>query len=202
MKYKISILGWGEELLVGSVPEEGFNHFKNNDLDFADYMNHQMEDDLPVNLREHFTNDLSERYDHMDDIVHAYGAYFDDTSHITVTDENGLEVYSEAVMNFDGKHSEELVDDIDIICNDHRYISIGRIYSKGLHDEFELELAYPEEFDPSKLCVLYNCYDEDIDLICGVKYGDVILESNGELGTTGKGEDWFLRDNENPLHLI
>jgi hypothetical protein len=202
MKYKISLLGYGEELLVGSVSEEGFNHFKNNDISFSDYMSDNMEDDLPLNLREHFTNDISERYDHMNDIVHAYGAYYDDTSHITVTDENGFVVYDFKVVDIATLHTEDLVEEIDFVCEEPRYISIGRIYSKGLHDEFELELAYPEEFDPSKLCVLYNCYDEDIYLICGVKYGDVMLESNGELGTTGKSEDWFLRDNENPLHLI
>jgi hypothetical protein len=201
MKYKISILGWGEELLVGSVSEEGFNHFKNNDISFSDYMSDNMEDDLPLNLREDFTNDISERYDHMDDIAHVYGAYFDNTSHITVTDENGFVVYDFKVVDIATPHCEELVEEIDFICDNPRYISIGRIYSKGLHDEFELELN-GKEFNPSKLCVLYKCYDEDINLICGIKYDGVELESNGELATSGKGEDWFLRDNENPLILI
>lgn len=199
MKYKINLTGYGEELIIASVTEEFFKHFKENGISFNDYMSGEMEDELPEHLLEVYNEDR--RYE-ADDVLHTSGAYYDDSVYINVVDEDGNEIYSENVCSLsDGDsdgHFVDLVVDVDTLDCEHRYVVIGHEYSRGFQDEFELELD-SEVFDPKKITILYKCYDECVDLICGIKYGDVELESNGELDTRGKGADWSIRDNENPL---
>jgi hypothetical protein len=202
--YRINLTGWGQEYIVGSINEEFFNHFKNNGLCFNDYMKGEMQDELPEHLKEIFDEDR--RYNH-DDIAHATGAYCDDSATITVVDENENEVYTSKILEYseeneyDGpQHYSDLIEDVDIVDCDSRYVVIGNEYSKGLYDEFILELN--ESFDPSKLTILYKCYDECVDLICGIMYDGIELDANGELDTRGKGAEWCVRDNENPLEHI
>lgn len=199
MKYKINLTGWGQEYIATNVTEEFFNHFKDNDISFNDYMSGSMEDELPEHLWEVYAEDR--RYD-LDKIAHASGANYDDSTFINVLNEDGDTIYSSIVVDYaeEAKHYADIVDDIDIVNCGHRYVVLGSEYSKGFHDEFELELE-GEEFDPSKITILYKAYDEDVEIISGIRYGDVELDSNGELDTRGKGADWFVRDNENPLFL-
>lgn len=200
MKYKINLTGWGQEFISTNVTEEFFNHFKNNGIDFSDYMSGTMEDELPEHLVDVYAEDR--RYD-LDSIAHASGANYDDSAFINVLNENGDTIYSSRVVDYDPEalHTADIVDDLDIVNCGHRYVVLGSEYSKGFHDEFELELE-GEEFDPAKITILYKAYDEDVEIISGIKYGEVELDSNGELDTRGKGADWYLRDNENPMILI
>jgi hypothetical protein len=200
MKFKINLTGWGQEFISASITEEFFNHFKNNDISFSDYMNGSMEDDLPKHLLEVYTEDR--RYD-IDDIAHASGANYDDSTYINVVNEDGETIYTSLVVDYahEAMHSADLVEEIDIVNCEHRYVVLGFEYSKGFHDEFELELD-SEVFDPSKITILYKTYDEDVEIICGIKYDGIELDSNGELDTRGKGADWVLRDNTQPLRVI
>jgi hypothetical protein len=203
MKYKISLLGIGEEFIVGSIEEEYYKFFKNNPISFNEFiddtLNEILMNKVPDNIKNMHDLDMSSRFDH-DDIVHANGAYHDGSVIVEVKDENGDIVYEAPVVeDITGAdnilHETEFEDDIDIVNCGSRYVVIGKEWSKGLHDEFELALD-SEVFDASKLMILYKDYDECSELISGVMYDGVRLESTGELGTSGKGSDWCIRDNK------
>jgi len=195
----------GEEFIVGSINEEYYRFFKNSPISFQDYIDETLNDillnEIPNHIKEMYDLDYSSRFE-QDDIVHAYGAYHDDDTIIEVTNELGEKVYEASVIRYseqldleDVEHESELEERVDIVNCDSRYVLIGMEWSKGLHDEFELSLD-SEVFDPSKLKILYKDYDECSELISGIMYNGVKLESNGELGTTGKGAKWCIRDNK------
>jgi hypothetical protein len=203
MKYKINLLGLGEEFIVGSIKEEFFTFFKNNPISFQEFIDDNLNEILmkkvPDNIKNMYQLDFCNRYAH-DDIVHGHGAYCDASAFVEVRDEHDNIVYessivSESASTDDVMHETELEDSIDIVNCDSRYVIIGREWSKGLHDEFELNLD-SEFFDPSKLVILYKDYDESSELISGVMYDGVRLESNEELNTIGKGSHWCIRDNK------
>jgi hypothetical protein len=197
MKYKISLSGLGEEFIVGRIQEEYFKFFKNNPISFQEFIDDNLNEILmkkvPDNIKNMYQLDACNRYEH-DDIVHAYGAYHDDSTIIEVKDEHGNTVYESPIIVDDAIHETKFEGFIDIVDCGSRYVVIGKEWSKGLQDEFELNLD-SEVFDPSKLVILYKDYDESSELITGIIYDGVRLESTGEMGTTGKGVNWCIRDN-------
>lgn len=190
----------GEEFIVGSINKEYYRFFKDNPISFQEYIDENLNDvllkQIPSHIKEMYNFDYSSRFE-QDDIVHAYGAYHDASTIIEVTNELGETIYeAPAVPEMgDVEHESDLEESVDIVNCDSRYVLIGMEWSKGLHDEFELTLD-SEVFDPSKLKILYKDYDESSELISGIMYDGIKLESNGELGTTGKGAKWCIRDNK------
>lgn len=190
----------GEEYIVGSINEEYFNFFKDNPISFQEYIDENLNDillkQIPDHIKEMYNLDYSSRFEH-DDIAHANGAYHDVSTIIEVTNELGEMVYEapSVAEEDDAEHESELKENVNIVHCDSRYVLIGMEWSKGLHDQFELTLD-SEVFDPSKLKILYKDYDECSELISCIMYDGIKLESNGQLGTTGKGAKWCIRDNK------
>lgn len=193
MKYKITFEGWGAEVIIGSCSENMFRHFKDNNLDVSDYLFGNMEDELSEEIHEGITEET--KYEN-DKFYHNSGPYLNDTVTMFVTDENEKDVYEAKIDNF--ATSDFTIDcdkEIDLIDFDADYILMGREDSKGFQAEYILEID--DEFDPELLMIIYDCVDEDVDIITGVEYDEIRLESTGELCTTGKGGTWFILDNIN-----
>ena len=193
MKYKITFEGWGAEVIVGSCSENMFRHFKDNNLDVSDYLFGNMQDKLSEEIHEGITEET--KYDN-DKFYHNSGPYLNDTVTMFVTDENEKDVYEAKIDNF--ATSDFTIDcdkEVDLIDFDADYILMGREDSKGFQAEYTLEID--DEFDPELLMLIYDCVDEDVDIITGVEYDGFPLKSSGGLCTTGKGGSWFILDNIN-----
>lgn len=199
MKYKIEIIGEGQEYIVGSVGEELYNFFNNTELSFGAFMDGDLGEDALEDIPESILNDYNfegaSRYEY-DNLVHSCGAYFGESTYFTVTDENGNVVYKSNIVSDLGdelEHSSELEDSVDVVNMDSRYVIIGNEHSEGLFNQFILEC---DDFDPVKLKFLYTDYDETFELITSVLYNNIKLESTGEISYDTSGSTWILRDNE------
>lgn len=193
MKYKIRFDGGGQEYLVGGITKNLYKHFKENGLSFNDFIDGEMDDELPEKLLGEF--DPENKYEY-DDVIHVSGPYYDEEVVMYVVDEHEQEVYSSKLgWDDDSLFDYLLTEDVNILDSEHQYVSIGNEFSEGFQAEYELVLT-EETFDPSKLIVCYGDYDESVTLVIGVKYNGVDLKNTGELYTVGTGSSWVLRDNK------
>lgn len=194
MNYRIEFHGWGVELIVGSCTEKMYNHFKENDIDVTDHMCGNMEDELSKDIHDGLTEDT--KYDN-DDLYHNFGPYLNSNTTMRVFNENEEEVYSCSMEYKDGdKWDTECEQEIIVNDFDPEYVIVGQENSKGYQAEYILELKDGEEFDQSKLMILFEDFDESFDIITGLRYNDVDLQCTGDLSTTGKDANWYIQNNE------
>ena len=194
MMYRIEFHGYGEEIIVGSCTEKMFKHFYDNGIDVTDHMCGNMEDELPEEIHEGMTEDS--KYD-IDDLYHNFGSYLNSQTTMKIFNENEEEVYSTDMEYKSGdKWETECEQEIVFQDFDPRYIMVGQEFSKGFQGEYIFELKDGEEFDQSKLTILFEDVDECIEIITGVRYNNVDLECTGELSTTGKDSVWYIQDTE------
>jgi hypothetical protein len=194
MMYRIEFHGYGEEIIVGSCTEKMYKHFKENGIEVTDHMCGNMEDELPEEIHEGLTEET--KYDN-DEFYHNSAPYFNSDVIMKVFDENEVEVFSSSMeYKTDDPWNSECIEETVFSDFDSPYIMIGLEMCKGFLGEYILELKEGENFDPSKLTILFEDVDEMIEIITGLKYNDVDLECTGELSTVGKSGCWFIRDTE------
>ena len=194
MNYRIEFHGWGVELIVGSCTEKMYNHFKENDIDVTDHMCGNMEDELSKDIHDGLTEDT--KYDN-DDLYHNFGPYLNQNTTMRVFNENEEEVYSCSMEYKNGdKWDTECEQEIIVNDFDPEYVIVGQENSKGYQAEYILELKDEEEFDQSKLMILFEDFDESFDIITGLRYNDVDLQCTGDLSTTGKDANWYIQHTE------
>jgi len=194
MMYRIEFHGYGEEIIVGSCTEKMFKHFYDNGINATDHMCGNMDDELSEEIHEGLTEDT--KYDN-DRFYHNFGSYLNDQTTMKIFNENEEEVYSTEMDYKTGdKWDTECEQEIVFRDFDSRYIMVGQEFSKGFQGEYIFELKDGEEFDESKLTILFEDVDECIEIITGVRYNNVDLECTGELSTTGKDAVWYIQDNE------
>jgi hypothetical protein len=187
--YRVEITGYGGEVYFGSVDRKVYDFFKEKKILIEEYATGWDEE-----VWEFVPDDLQpfppgSPYD-CDHGAHTSGATFDESSHITVYDETGKEVWTSplgSALEAVGVES----DCIDERCIDDLYepgtpVFWGAQGEKGLFFSNEFELHSP--FDPKKLRVLY----EDIDgwpLTSGVVYDGEDIDGN-DYDTSGKWSDY------------
>lgn len=194
MMYRIEFHGYGEEIIVGSCTEKMFKHFHDNGIDVTDHMCGNMEDELSEEIHEGITEDS--KYD-IDDLYHNFGSYLSSQTTMKIFNENEEEVYSTDMEYKSGdKWETECEQEIVFKDFDPRYIIVGQEFSKGFQGEYIFELKDGEQFDQSKLTILFEDVDECIEIITGVRYNNVDLECTGELSTTGRDSVWYIQDTE------
>lgn len=194
MKYKIEFHGWGVELIAGECTEKMFKHFKENRIDVSDYMCGNMKDDLSEDIHEGLTPKT--KYEN-DKFYHNFGPYMNSNTTMYVKNEKDEDIYCSSMEYKSGdKWLTECEQEFIVNDCDPRYVMIGQEYCKGFQAEYVLELKEEETFDSSKLTILYENFDETIDIITGVRYNEVDLECTGEFSTTGKDAAWFIHDTE------
>lgn len=192
-KYRVEIWGRGGEVYYGTVDRKIYDFFKEKKIDIEQYAGSWDEDmwsDIPEDMCPFLPGSP---YD-CDHNCHTSGATFDDSSHITVYDETGEQVWTSPLSSVElAKHN------VEFECNDEHYpndlpegtvLFWGAQGEKGLFFGNEFELKAP--FDPSKLTIYY----EDVDgweLANSVTYDGEDIDSN-DYDTTGKwGENkWII----------
>lgn len=192
MKYRISLQGWETEVLMHGVPEKLFRHFKDNDLDVSLHMCGTMEDELSDEITDGINCDTKFECDRL---YHDFGAQLDDsvTMHVAKFDTDE-EVYSCDLGEWNGNADCE--QDVCLLDFEARYVMVGQIFSKGYVSEYILELKDDEEFDYSKLTLLYHDIDEMYQIVTGLQYNHADLECTGESDTRGRDERWYIEDTE------
>ena len=194
-KYKISFQGWDTEVLISDSTEKMYNHFKENELDVSLHMCGTMEDELSDDITDGVCYDSKFE---CDNLYHNCGPNLDNSvTMYVIEEESGKEVYS-SCLDFAGEYKYDTDCEEDVVFNafESDYILVGQIFSKGYSAEYLLELNDDEEFDASKIIILYHDINEWYQIISNVQYDDTTLECTGEISTTGKDERWFIFDTE------
>jgi hypothetical protein len=192
--YRIEFHGYGEEIIVGSCTEKMFKHFYDNGINATDHMCGNMDDELSEEIHEGLTEDT--KYDN-DRFYHNFGSYLNDQTTMKIFNENEEEVFSTEMDYKTGdKWDTECEQEIVFSDFDSPYIIVGQEFSKGFQGEYIFELKDGEEFDQSKLTILFEDVDECIEIITGVRYNNVDLECTGEVSTRGKDAVWYIQDTE------
>ena len=194
--YRVEIAGRGGELYFGKVDRAIYEFFKEKKINIDQYANSwddEMWADVPGELRPF---EPGSAYDIGG--VHESGATFDDSSYITVYDENGEEVWS-SPLGVDALESAGVAFE----SSDEEYISEyepGTVVFYGAQGEkgtfFGNEFEIKQPFDPKKLTISYGDYD-GWELVGGVQYDGEDIDSN-DYDTSGKWAEakWIIVGDE------
>lgn len=191
--YRVEIWGRGGEIYYGTVDRKIYDFFKDKAIDIEQYAGSWDDDmwqDIPDDLQP-FPPGSPFECDHS---AHTSGATFDESSYITVYDENGEKVW-ESPLGVEAIEANEA----NCECNDEHYpndLPVGTVLFYGAQGEkgtfFGNEFELKAPFDPSKLTVYY----EDIDgweLTSSVTYDGHDIDGN-DYDTTGKWSEnkWII----------
>jgi hypothetical protein len=181
-KAKFEIYGYGGEIVVGNVSRETIEYFGDNEIWIEDYAA-ESETTVPEELQPFSPGSWFE----CDNIAHCYGPEMEDGTTITVTNEEGDEVWEHSAdQNELADNGVTVADGESVDLDDEDYKGgcyyVGTSGEKGTLFSGEFELA--GEFDPAKLKISVN-------RICGweivgtVEYDGVEIE-NTDMDSTGK----------------
>ena len=196
IKARLLIQGYGGECYIGSVSREDYEVFKAKKVDLDQYVgdwDNELFQDIPEANR--FV-EPSQAYD-CDDLFHASGATIDDSSYITVTnDETNDDIFE---TNLDIAHLEG--QGIGVECGegfDSDELDDGTVIFWGGQGEkgcfFDAEFTLTRPFDPKLLKITYGNGD-GWNIVTSVEYDGVDLEGQDGYSTTGK---W----SENKFHIV
>lgn len=198
IKVQLLLQGYGGESYAGRVDRKIYDYFKANKYDmeeFAGDWDGEWFDRVPEDMQPFSPGN---GYD-CDDLWHASGAELSNLNSITVTDENGKDIWDYnlgldeledagvTVQESGGTELDEL--------EDGTVVYWGGQGEKGCFFDAEFILKAP--FDPKKLTIYYeNC--DGWWLITGVEYDGEELDGYGGYSTTGKwGENkWIIVGDE------
>ena len=192
--YTLMLSGYGGEIVLGSVPREQYQYFRDNEIDIEDYAwDCDNEQEVPEEMQPFFPGE----WHSCDDIAHESGVELCDSNYITVTDENGKEHWQCKLGYMDLTDAGAEVDESDeYLCSDREDREntvgfVGQSIEKGCFFEGELELTAP--FDPAKLAISYSDI-EGWSIVNGVTYDGVDIEGTDGYSTNGKGSEFKFYD--------
>lgn len=200
IKARILIQGYGGECYIGSVDRETYDFFKSKKIDVEQYVNNWDGELFPDVPEEHRFVTGGSPYE-CDNLFHASGATMDDSSYITVTNNDTGEDLFETNLDLSNLedqgitvHDGENFDSDDLDAGS--VIFWGGQGEKGCFFDGEITLTAP--FDPKKLKITYG--NGDGWYLCnGVEYDGEEVEGYDGYSTTGKwGEHkfWIAGDEE------
>lgn len=184
-EYKISVWGWGGEIVVGEVEQNVIDYFNENDISIEEYASGDIDEDVvPEDLQPFPPGSWFD----CDNIAHGYGAFMDENNIITVQDENGNVVWEhnarEDKLAESGVTVEEDPGSNDL--DDEQYagktVYIGTSEEKGTFYEGVIPMHAP--FDPAKLTISAQ-YVSNWYICNSIQYDGVDI-SNDDLNTDGK----------------
>ena len=192
--YRVMLSGYGGEIVLGSVPREQYEYFRDNEIDIEEYAwDSDNEQEVPEEMQPFEPGSWHE----CDDVAHENGCELSDYNQITVFDEHGKEHWHSSLDHTKLNDAGVEVDEADeYMCADRSDREntvgfIGQSVEKGVFFEGELELREP--FDPAKLAISY-CDIEGWSLITGVTYDGVDLEGYDGYDTRGKSSEFKFYD--------
>jgi hypothetical protein len=200
IRARILIQGYGGECYIGSVPREMYEFFKSKQIDIAQYASNWDDDmfsDVPEDMRPFSPGSP---YD-CDNLFHASGATMDDSSRLTVINDDTDEDIFETSLEIGHLENQG----IEVGCGEDfesadlepgSVVFWGGQGEKGCFFDGEITLRAP--FDPAKLRVTYGNGD-DWYLSTGVEYDGEEIDGYNGYSTNGKWVEhkfWIVGDEE------
>lgn len=198
IKVTLTLQGYGGESYAGRVDRKIYDYFKANKYDMEEYAG-----DYDGNWYDRVPEDMQpfspgNGYD-CDDLWHASGAELSNLNSITVTDENGNDIWDynlglDELEDAGVTVSESGGTELDEL-EEGTVVYWGGQGEKGCFFDAEFTLTQP--FDPKKLTIYYeNC--DGWWLINSIEYDGEELDGYGGYSTTGKwGENkWIIVGDE------
>lgn len=182
--YKIQLWGYGGEYVMGTVPREVYDYFRQHRLSVPDYAWGGDEfDHVPEEIRPF---EPGSYYD-CDNIGHVNGVDRNSGT-MQVLDENGTVVYERDLASLDG--CDVQLSTFEEVWVDSQppgtVVFYGYTSDKGTFFDASIELKEP--FDPEKLLLNISDFDSN-EIVVGVEYDDEELDNYYGGDTTGKGSD-------------
>lgn len=190
---RILIQGYGGECYIGSVDRATYEFFKSKRIDVEQFANDWDGELFPDVPDEHRFCNPGSPYD-CDDLFHQSGATMDDSSYITITNDDTNEDIFETNLSVGNLEDQG----ITVECS-HDFESAdlepGSVIFWGGQGEkgcfFDGTFTLRAPFDPAKLRITYGNGD-DWYLCSGVEYDGEEIEGFDGYSTTGKwGEHKF-----------
>ena len=192
--YRVMLSGYGGEIVLGSVPREQYEYFRDNEIDIEEYAwDCDNEQEVPEEMQPFTPGE----WHSCDDVAHESGCELSDYNYITVTDENGKEHWQCKLGYSELTDAGVEVDETEeSLCSDRSDREntvgfIGQSVEKGCFFEGELNLTAP--FDPAKLAINYSDI-EGWSLITGVTYDGEDIEGYDGYDTRGKSSEFKFYD--------
>ena len=192
--YRVMLSGYGGEIVLGSVPREQYEYFRDNEIDIEEYAwDCDNEQEVPEEMQPFTPGE----WHSCDDVAHESGCELSDYNYITVTDENGKEHWACKLGYSELTDAGVEVDETEeSLCSDRSDREntvgfIGQSVEKGCFFEGELNLTAP--FDPAKLAINYSDI-EGWSLITGVTYDGEDIEGYDGYDTRGKSSEFKFYD--------
>lgn len=193
VRARILIQGYGGECYIGSVPRETYEFFKAKRIDVEQFVNDWDNELFPDVPGQHRFVESGSPYD-CDNLFHQSGATMDDSSRLTVVNDDTNEDIFETDLSVHNLEDQGITVDCtdDFDSSDLETGSVifwGGQGEKGCFFDGEITLRAP--FDPAKLRITYGNGD-DWYLCSGVEYDGEEVEGSDGYSTTGKwGEHKF-----------
>ena len=192
--YRLMLSGYGGEIVLGSVPREQYQYFRDNEIDIEEYA---WDCDNEQSVPEEMQPFTPGEWHSCDDIAHESGCELSDYNYITVTDENGKEHWQCKLGYMDLTDAGVEVDETEeSLCSDREDREntvgfIGQSVEKGCFFEGELGLTAP--FDPAKLAINYSDI-EGWSIVTSVTYDGEDIEGYDGYDTRGKSSEFKFYD--------
>lgn len=184
---KINIWGYGGELVVGSVTREQYVYWKMQEEE--ELNDHVLGNNDPDDIDESLC--LGEWYD-IDNIEHMTGASYDSTTHITVENDSGEEIFSMPVTQLDSiPGCEEIIQNeygFDSDDQTHEFVFMAYSAEKGSFGGLSVPV---NEFDPKKLKITVRQI-EGFELIDSISYDHPDTTDSDDYSTSGKSWECWL----------
>lgn len=192
--YRVMLSGYGGEIVLGSVPREQYQYFRDNEIDIEEYA---WDCDNEQSVPEEMQPFTPGEWHSCDDVAHESGCELSEYNYITVTDENGKDHWECKLGYSELTDAGVEVDETEeSLCSDRSDREntvgfIGQSVEKGVFFEGELNLTAP--FDPAKLAINYSDI-EGWSIITGVTYDGEDIEGYDGYDTRGKSSEFKFYD--------
>jgi len=185
--YKVSMWGYGGEVVMGTISREIYDYFKANKLSVSDFAwdyDYAEAKEIPEDMWPFEPGAWHE----CDDLCHNNGVSMS-AGHIQVDDEEGNEILNRELDSLDGTDIELAIEgEYWTGMVEDGVVFIGRSNEKGTFFDAELPLTLP--FDPTKLCIFRDDIEGE-EIAYRITYDGEELENWGG-STDGKSSDFYF----------
>jgi hypothetical protein len=186
--YRVSMWGYGGEIVMGTVDRKIYDYFKQRRLDVSDFAwseDYATENNIPEDMWPFYPGSWYE----CDDMAHTNGTSRN-AGTLQVEDENGETVYEKSLDDIDGTEGGPEWGGGEEAWIGSRepgtVVFIGRSNEKGTFFEAELPLTSP--FDINKMSLSYDEVDGE-EIVNAVNYDGEDIDNWGG-STDGKSSDF------------
>ncbi len=186
--YKITMWGYGGEVVMGTVDRKIYDYFKQRRLDLSSFAwdgDYSEENNIPEDMQPFWPGSWHD----CDNMGHAYGVSRN-AGTLQIEDEQGNVVYERRLEDLDGCEDSPELSCFDEVWVDSQpegtVVFIGRSNEKGTFFEGDIELTAP--FNIEKLQLSYDDVDGE-EIINSVTYDGEDIDNNGG-STDGKSSDF------------